>query len=66
MNVIKKLRHEKMWTQSELADKAGINQRTVCKLERGTHRPQYETIIKLARALEVKKEVLAVLKPLVD
>jgi len=51
---IKELRESQHLTQDELAEKAGIPQSHVCRLERGKHTPTHVTIEKIAEALGVK------------
>ena len=54
-----KLRKEKGLTQEGLARKAGISFHTLVKIENGRIKnPRLETVIKLARALEVKIDSL--------
>ena len=46
-------------TQEQLAQKAGVDQTTISALERGISRnPSYETVVKLARALNITPEEL--------
>lgn len=46
-------------TQAQLAERAGIEQATVSDLEAGKIRkPSYETVVRLARALNVSAEEL--------
>ncbi|MBL7073364.1 MAG: helix-turn-helix transcriptional regulator [Candidatus Omnitrophica bacterium] len=54
-----KLRKEKGLTQEGLARKADISYHTMIKLESGgIKNPKIETVIKLARALDVSIDVL--------
>ena len=48
------IREDRMWTQGRLADEAGVSPTTVSGIESGRiSRPQFGTIKKLARALDV-------------
>lgn len=56
---LKKLRNKKGWTQEKLARKAGISYNTLIKLERGgIKNPRLETLIKLAKTLDVSLDKL--------
>lgn len=55
---VSRLRRERKWTQSELADKAGITQNQVSRIEKGKTRPRGSTIQGLADALGVEPEDL--------
>lgn len=48
------LRERQVLTQAELAQKAGISELSVHKIETGQQQPRPATIRKLARALKVK------------
>ena len=52
-NNIKRIREEKGMTQKELADKCNIIYQTIGKQERNLLNPKYETLEKIAKALEV-------------
>jgi DNA-binding XRE family transcriptional regulator len=41
------------WTQAELADRAGVRQETVSRLESGKHAPNVRTVDKLDRAFQI-------------
>lgn len=61
MNVgenIKKIRKEKGMTQKELADKCNIIYQTIGKYERNILKPKYETLYKIAEALDVSLNML--------
>lgn len=49
------LRSERGWTQRKLADKSGLPQSHVCRIERGKLQPTHLTIAKLAAAFGVRK-----------
>tara|TARA_Y100000114_G_C11629074_1_gene263512 strand:- start:36 stop:410 length:375 start_codon:yes stop_codon:yes gene_type:complete len=55
---ISQLRRERKWTQSELAERAGITQNQVSRIEKGKTRPRGSTIQGLADALGVDPEDL--------
>jgi len=52
-----KIRKQKGWSQEKLAHEAGISYNTLIKIERnGIKNPKIETVIKLAKALNVSIE----------
>lgn len=51
---IKKLRKKLGLTQAQVAEKANIHVNFFARIERGEENPTYETLEKLAKALEVK------------
>ena len=51
---IKKWRHQLKMSQQDLAEKAGLPQSHISRLETGKHAPTYLTIEKVAEALGVK------------
>ncbi len=49
-----KIRKDKGWSQEKLAQESGISYNTLIKIERsGIENPKIDTVIKLAKALEV-------------
>lgn len=52
--IVKKLRKKKGMTQEDLAHKTGISVDFLSLVERGKNAPSFETLEKLAGALEVK------------
>lgn len=51
---LKKYRMEKGWSQEKLSREAGISYQTLVKIERGSiENPKIETIIRLAKALNI-------------
>jgi ribosome-binding protein aMBF1 (putative translation factor) len=56
---IKKLREQRGMTQVELAEKSGLKQSHICRLERGRHSPSHKTVVKIAEALGVPVTELA-------
>ena len=53
MEIVRKMRKERGWTQRELADKAGTTQYTISEIELGHRDPHPTTLRKLAEALGV-------------
>ena len=51
---LRKARTRRLLTQDELAEKAGVSQSTIANIERNNAEPQFRTIRKLARALDVE------------
>ncbi|HDR4587794.1 TPA: helix-turn-helix transcriptional regulator [Bacillus cytotoxicus] len=57
--VIKEKRKNKGWTQLILAKQSGVPQPTISQIERGERiSPSYQSIIKIAKALEITIEEL--------
>jgi transcriptional regulator with XRE-family HTH domain len=50
---LKEVRTKRLLTQDELAEKAGVSQSTIANIERDKAEPQFRTIRKLAKALDV-------------
>jgi transcriptional regulator with XRE-family HTH domain len=50
---LKEIRTRRLLTQDELAEKAGVSQSTIANIERNNAEPQFRTIRKLAKALDV-------------
>lgn len=50
---IKQHRKEKGYTQVQLAEKSGLDQPYICRLEAGGHSPSFKTLEKIAKALGV-------------
>ena len=50
---IKSIRKKKNITQAELGRRMGISQQTIAQYEKAVEQPKYETVVKLARALDV-------------
>ena len=57
---LRKYRNIRKLSQSELAQAAGVSAKTVSNIEQGTHKhePNFDTIRRLAMALEIEVEVL--------
>jgi len=54
-----KLRKQKGWSQEKLAVESGVSYNTIIKLERGRIKnPKIDTVIKLAKALNVSIDKL--------
>jgi transcriptional regulator with XRE-family HTH domain len=56
---LRELRDRAGLTQEQLAEKAIVALTTVRGLERGQHRPSWQSVVKLARALGVSTDVFA-------
>jgi transcriptional regulator with XRE-family HTH domain len=56
---IRELRQRKLLSQRELAEKAGVSETTIVKLETGATRPQPRTLRKIAEALGIGAEEMA-------
>ena len=52
--VLKKARERRKLTQQALADKVGVRQETIARLESGTRQPSMDLLHRLAKALKVK------------
>jgi transcriptional regulator with XRE-family HTH domain len=55
---LRELRHRRVLTLEELAEKAGVGRNTIWRLEHGVMGAQPRTIRKLAKALNVEAEEL--------
>src|SRR5262245_51900902 len=53
---LKELREQAGLSQKQLADKAGIGQRTISHLEQGVNKPSWETVQALCQALAISCE----------
>ena len=56
--MLKKLRKEKRWTQTELSEKTGISVVQICQLEQGKYKPSSKTLTKLVNVFGVDFETL--------
>ena len=56
---IRELRQRKLLSQRELAEKAGVSETTIVKLEMGATKPQPRTLRKIAEALGIETEQMA-------
>ena len=56
--MLKKLRKEKRWTQTELSEKTGISVVQICQLEKGKYKPSSKTLTKLVNVFDVDFETL--------
>ena len=50
------MREDKGWSQTDLADKAGISKSHISRLESGVRWPRYSVVLLLAAALEIAPE----------
>jgi transcriptional regulator with XRE-family HTH domain len=55
---LRRARRHRLWTQADLADMAGVTERTVLELEMGHRDPLRRTVDSLAAALKVPVESL--------
>lgn len=55
---LRQLRQKKGYTQTQLAQRAGLSLAQIHRLEVGKAQPGWFTVIRLAKALEVKEETL--------
>ena len=53
-SLLKKARQKRKLTQQALADKVGIRQETIARLETGKRQPSMDLLYRLAKALKVK------------
>jgi transcriptional regulator with XRE-family HTH domain len=51
---LREVRTRRLLTQDELAEKAGVSQSTIANIERDNVEPQFRTIRKLAKALDLE------------
>ncbi len=58
---ISQLRHDRGWTQKVLADKVGIGQNHVSRIEKDKMQPRRPTLQAIANAFEIKLEDLEAL-----
>ena len=57
--LVKELRHEKQWSQEQLADACGLNLRTIQRLEK-SGKASFESISALSAVLEIDSRKIAV------
>lgn len=57
-NKIRILRQNKKFTQEKLAEKSDMTQQHISKIEQGIVEPTYETVYRLAEALDVSVDTL--------
>ena len=55
---LKQWREQRLLTQAELAQRSGVAETTINRIENGRHEPRFSTIRKLAAALDVAPEAL--------
>jgi transcriptional regulator with XRE-family HTH domain len=56
---LRRLREERLLTQVELAEKAGVSQWTISQIESARQKPRFSTLRRLADALEIEPRLLA-------
>ncbi len=57
-NKLKEARTRRLMTQVQLADKSGVNQVTIARIERNQVDPRFSTIRRLAKALDIDPTAL--------
>jgi len=55
---VRELRHERGWTQEGLADHAEMHWTYIGSVERGERNPSWDSIVRLAQALDVRASQL--------
>lgn len=55
--MIRRLRAERNWSQTELAERSGLTLSAISKFEIGQRQPQLESALAIVRALEVSLAV---------
>ncbi len=50
---IRKIRELKSFSQQNLADETGVDQKTISRIEKGTLSPKFELLVKIAKTLGV-------------
>lgn len=58
MSRLREARERRLLTQEELAERTGLTQTTISRLETGKARPRLRTVRRLAEALRVRPEQL--------
>jgi len=53
-NALKRPREKKGWSQSQLAEAVGLSQAHISDIERNKISPQLDTVIEIARTLELE------------
>ncbi len=56
--VVRELRNRKLMTQKRLSEAAGVSKQTITRMETGSNVAQFDTIQKVANALDVEPGVL--------
>lgn len=47
-----------MWSQEQLGERAGVDRKTINRIENGSSNPRYDLVVDLARALDMPVEWL--------
>lgn len=63
---VRELREQRFITQAELAERAGISEAHLSRLERGQHLARISTVRKIAGALAVEPSAIATPVPRTD
>ena len=56
--ILKKLRNQKGFTQSELSEALGVSQQTIAHIESNYRKPSYELILRIACYFDVSIDYL--------
>jgi transcriptional regulator with XRE-family HTH domain len=56
---IKQLRHQRGWSQTQLAKKLNVHQKQISGYERGIHSPSIELLIRMAELFNVSLDYIA-------
>jgi transcriptional regulator with XRE-family HTH domain len=51
---IRDIRKAKVWTQEEMGSKADVSYKFIGEIERGQQNPSFDTLVKIAEALNVE------------
>jgi len=57
-DLVRKMRTEKSWTQEKLSSEAGLNNRSLQKIEAGDRTPAIDTVFKLSSAFGITPDKL--------
>ena len=55
---VRRLRHERGWTQEDLAHRAGVDRKSVNRLETGAYSPSLDRVFLIADALGARPSAL--------
>ena len=57
-DIVLKSRHQVGWTQEALAEKSGVDSRTIMKIEQAETNPKFSTLFPLIRSLRIDPRVI--------
>ena len=63
-NVVRTTREEKNMTQSQLAEKAGVGQRTILEIENNRGNPRFHILVAIVQALGIPSDTIFHPRPL--